>query len=57
MLNAMESNAKGNDNFPIKVISTEHLDGKAISFLKNMEKVRRQNQTYFFHFPFPTLSN
>ena len=48
----MESNAKGNDNFAIKVISTENVDGKSYIFLKrNMEEVRRKNQTYFFHFP------
>ena len=52
MLDAMESNAKGNDNFAIKVISTENVDGKSYIFLKrNMEEVRRKNQTYFFHFP------
>ena len=50
-LDAMESNAKGNDNFAIKVISTENVDGKSYIFLKrNMEEVRRKNQTYFFHF-------
>ena len=47
----MESNTKGNDNFAIKVISTENVDGKSYIFLKrNMEEVRRKNQTYFFHF-------
>ena len=52
ILDAMESNAKGNDNFAIKVISTENVDGKSYIFLKrNMEEVRRKNQTYFFHFP------
>ena len=52
MSDAMESNAKGNDNFAIKVISTENVDGKSYIFLKrNMEEVRRKNQTYFFHFP------
>ena len=51
MFDAMESNAKGNDNFAIKVISTENVDGKSYIFLKrNMEEVRRKNQTYFFHF-------
>ena len=41
MLDAMESNAKGNDNFPTKVISTENVE-------KNVKEVRRKNQTYFF---------
>ena len=45
MLDAVGSNVKGNNNFSIKVISTENVDGK-----KNMEEVRRKNQTYFFHF-------
>ena len=41
MLNAMESNAKGNNNFATKVISTENV-------VKNVEEVKRKNQTYFF---------
>ena len=48
MLDAMESNAKGNDNFAIKVINTENVEGKSYIFKKNMEEVRRKNQTYFF---------
>ena len=28
MLDAMESNANGNDNFSVKVISTENVEGK-----------------------------
>ena len=51
MLDAMESNTKENNNFTIKVISTENLDGKSYIFLKKMEEIRRKNQTYFFHFP------
>ena len=50
MLDAIESNAKGNDNCAIKVISTENVEGKSYIFKKNMEEVRRKNQTYFFHF-------
>ena len=42
MLDAMESNAKGNDNFSTKVISTENVEKK------NVNEVRRKNQTYFF---------
>ena len=37
----MESNAKANDYFPIKVISTENVE-------KNVEERRRKNQTYLF---------
>ena len=40
MLNAMESNAKENDNFATQVISMENLE-------KNVKDVRRKNQTYF----------
>ena len=36
MLDAMESNAKENDNFAIKVISTENVDGK--SYIKKKKK-------------------
>ena len=43
-----ESNAKENDNFAIKVISTENVDGESSIFKKNVEKVSRKNQTYFF---------
>ena len=32
MLDAMESNAKGNDNFVIRVISTENVEGKSCTF-------------------------
>ena len=41
MLDAMESNAKGNDNFATYVISTENVE-------KNVKEVTRKNQTYFF---------
>ena len=40
MLDATESNAKGNDDFATKVISTENVE-------KKVEEVRRKNQTYF----------
>ena len=46
MLDAMESNAKGNGNFAIKVIK-EKQKGKVPFFKKNMEEVRRKNQTFF----------
>ena len=32
MLDAMESNAKRNDNFAIKVISTDNVEGKSYIF-------------------------
>ena len=48
MLDAMESNAKKNDNFAMKVLSTDNVDGK-LYLKKNKEEVRRKNQTYFFH--------
>ena len=38
MLDATESKAKGNDNFAVDVENAE----------KNVEEVRRKNQTYFF---------
>ena len=44
----MESNAKKNDNFAMKVLSTDNVDGK-LYLKKNKEEVRRKNQTYFFH--------
>ena len=37
-LDAMESNAKGNDNFAIKVISAENVDGKTYIFKKKIWK-------------------
>ena len=50
MLDAMGSNTKENDNFAIKVISTENVDGKSYIKKNKIEEVRRKNQTYFFHF-------
>ena len=41
MLDATESNAKGNNNFATKVISAENIE-------KNVGEVRRKNRTYFF---------
>ena len=51
MLHAMESNAKENDNFVIKVKSAEIIDGKSYIKKKEMEEGREKNQNYFFHFP------
>ena len=42
MLDAMESNPVGNDNFAAKLISMENVEKK------NEKEVRRKNQTYFF---------
>ena len=39
MLDATESNAKGNNNFAVDVENVKK---------KNVEEVRRKNQTYFF---------
>ena len=41
MLDAMESNAKGNDNFTIKVIARNMLK-------KNVKEVKRKNEAYLF---------
>ena len=46
MLDAMESSPKGNNNFAIKVVSTENVE-------KNAKVVRRKNQTYFSSKPVP----
>ena len=35
--------------FAIKVIITGNVDEKNYIFKKNMDKVKRKNQTYFFH--------
>ena len=50
MLDAMESNAKRNDDFAIKVTSMENVEEESY-VKKNPNEVRRKNQTYFFHFP------
>ena len=52
ILDAMESNAKGNDNFSIKVISIENIEGKSYIFQINMEEVSKKNQLTF---PFSKL--
>ena len=40
MLDAMESNAKGNDNFAIKVISTKNVEGSSSIFKKKKMEER-----------------
>ena len=42
MLDAMENNSKGNDNFPTIVMSMKNVKKR------NEKEVRRKNQTYFF---------
>ena len=42
MLDATEYTSTGNDNFATKVISMENVEKK------NVDEVRRKNQTYFF---------
>ena len=39
ILDAMESNAKRNDNFAIKVISTDNVEGKSYILLKKIWKM------------------
>ena len=46
----MESNAKRNHDFAIKVTSMENVEEESY-VKKNPNEVRRKNQTYFFHFP------
>ena len=53
MLDAMESNAKGNDNFVIKVISTVNVDGK--SYIKRKKNGRSKNKESNQFFPFSNL--
>ena len=43
MLDAIESNAKGNNNFATKVISAENVEKK------NVEEVRRKNQLISYY--------
>ena len=38
----MESNAKENDNFIIKVISTENVEGKSSIFLKKYGRSKKK---------------
>ena len=48
MLDFMESNTKENDNFAIKVISTENVDGK--SYIKKIERSKKKESNLFFPF-------
>ena len=49
MLDAMESNAKGNNNLTIKVISSEYVEEKYY-ILKKYGKSKRKNLNLFFPF-------
>ena len=51
MLDAMESNAKRNDNFAIKVISTDNVEGKSyIFFFKKYGRCKKKESNLFFPF-------
>ena len=50
MLDDMGSNAKGNDNFVIKVISMENVDGKSYIFLKKYRISKNKESNLFFLF-------
>ena len=50
MLYAMESNAKGNNNFAVKVISTENVEGKSCIFLKKYGRSKKNESNFFSHF-------
>ena len=50
MLDAMESNAKGNDNFAIKVIRTENVEEKSYIFKKKYGRSKKKNSNLFFPF-------
>ena len=55
MLDFMESNTKENDNFAIKVISTENVDGK--SYIKKKNKIEERIKLIFSIFQIITLSD
>ena len=50
MFDAMESNAKGNDNFAIKVISTENVEGENYSFKKIYGRSKKKQSNLFLPF-------
>ena len=52
MLDAMESNAKGKDNFAIKIISMENVEGKSYIFLSNVRSKKKESNLFF---PFSKL--
>ena len=48
----MESNAKGKDNFAIKIISMENVEGKSYIFLNNVRSKKKESNLFF---PFSKL--
>ena len=46
MLDAIESSAKGNNNFVTKVISTENVEGKSTS-LKKGGRTKKKEPSFF----------
>ena len=48
MLDAMESNAKGNDNFAIKVISTTNVEGKSYIFKIKYERSKKKESNFLY---------
>ena len=47
MLDAMESNAKGKDNFAIKIISMENVEGKNYIFKNNIRSKKKESNLFF----------
>ena len=50
MLDVMESSAKENDNFAIKVKSTETADGKSYILKKKYGRSKKKESNLFFPF-------
>ena len=50
MLDAVESNANGNDNFAIKMVSTENVEGKSYIFKKKYGRSKNKQSDLFFPF-------
>ena len=49
-LDAMESNAEGNDNFAIKVVNMENAEGKSYIFYKKYGRSKKKESNLFFAF-------
>ena len=50
MLDAVESNANGNDNFAIKMVSTENVEGKSYILKKKYGRSKNKESDLFFPF-------
>ena len=48
ILDAMEINAKGNNNFSIKIIRTKIAEGKSYIFTKKYGKSKKKDSNLFF---------